>query len=73
MKDNIQPIPVTSEGAKARLMDLGKQQEQLQLVMAVTLRTLADVYEVPEGWQFDPAAGAFVPPALELNSSEEGA
>jgi hypothetical protein len=71
--NTIQPIPVTSEGALARLTDLAKQQEQLQLVLAVTLRTLADVYEVPDGWQFDPAAGAFVPPSLELNSSEEGA
>jgi hypothetical protein len=73
--NTLQPIPVTSEGALKRMADIAKQLEQLQLIQGVTLRTLADVYEVPEGWQFDPASGAFMPPAesLELSSSEEAA
>jgi hypothetical protein len=57
----VTPIVVTKPAVLGRIADLLRQREQLDLVLNVTIRTMADMYDVPEGWQYDPSAGAFIP------------
>ena len=60
---NDQPIAIDNPAVLARITALMQQREQIDLALTHTVRTAADFMDVPEGYQFDPQSGTFVPPA----------
>ena len=71
----MQPIPIENKAVLERIAEMVRQREQLELLLTHTVRTAADLLEVPEGYQFDPRTCTFfpqepAPASLEPNSSE---